>query len=125
MRKKIWALCSVIVSSIIILFATAYSQEDIRYVQDPAFTKRMRPEAVFNHDEHNENANIDDCSTCHHFYKDKVKVENETSEDMKCSECHKIDKDPIPLVNKYHLRCIGCHEQEKAGPLMCSECHVK
>ncbi|MBA3037688.1 MAG: cytochrome c3 family protein [Desulfobacterium sp.] len=125
MRKKTWVLCSVIVLSIIFLFVTAYSQDNIKYVQDPAFTKRMRPAAVFNHDEHNENASIDDCSTCHHFYKDKVKVENETSEDMKCSECHKIDKDPVPLINKYHLRCKGCHEQEKAGPLMCSECHVK
>lgn len=125
MRKKTWVLRSVIVLAIIFLFAAAYSQEDIKHVQDPAFTKRMRADAVFNHDEHNEKANIDDCSTCHHQYKEVVKVEGETSEDMKCSECHKIDKDPVPLANRYHLRCKGCHEQKKAGPVMCSECHVK
>ena len=125
MKKKSWTLCSVIVLAVILVVVAAYSQEDVKSVQDTAFKTKMRPDTVFMHDKHNEKAQIDDCGTCHHVYEDGVKVEGETSEDLKCSGCHKIKENPVLLVSKYHLRCKGCHEDKKAGPVMCSECHVK
>jgi len=125
MKNKIWTLCSIFVAAVAVIVVTAYSQENVKSVQDSAFKTKMRPGAVFLHDEHNKKAEIDDCGTCHHLYKDGVKVEKETSENMECSECHKISGNPVPLVAKYHLRCKGCHEEKKAGPVMCSECHVK
>jgi len=125
MKKKIWILCSIFIAAVAVIVVAAYSQENVKSVQDSAFKTKMRPDAVFLHDEHNEKAEIDDCGTCHHVYKDGVKVEDETSEDTECSGCHKIDGNPVPLVAKYHLRCKGCHEEKKAGPVMCSECHVK
>jgi len=125
MKKKIWALCSIFVAAVAVIVVTAYSQEKVKSVQDSAFKEKIRPNAVFLHNEHNEKAKIDDCGTCHHVYKDGVKVEDETSEDTECSGCHKISGDPVPLVAKYHLRCKGCHEGKKAGPVMCSECHIR
>jgi len=125
MKKKIWILCSIFISTVAVIVVAAYSQENVKSVQDSAFKTKMRPDAVFVHDEHNEKAEIDDCGTCHHVYKDGVKVEDETSEDTECSGCHKIDGNPMPLVAKYHLRCKGCHEEKKSGPVMCSECHIR
>ncbi len=125
MKKKMWTLCSIFVAAVAVIVVTAYSQENVKSVQDSAFKTKMRPGAVFFHDEHNKKAEIDDCGTCHHVYKDGVKVEDETSEDMECSECHRINGNPVPLVTKYHLRCKGCHEEKKAGPVMCSECHIR
>jgi hypothetical protein len=125
MKKKSWILYSIAMTAIAVIVVTANSQENVKSVQDSAFKVKMRPNAVFFHDDHNKKADIDDCATCHHVYKDGVKVEDETSEDKECSECHKIKGDPTPLVAKYHIRCKGCHEEKKAGPIMCSECHVR
>jgi len=125
MKKKIWILCSIFIAAVAVIVVAAYSQENVKSVQDSAFKTKMRPDAVFLHDEHNEKAEIDDCGICHHVYKDGVKVEDETSEDTECSGCHKIDGNPVPLVAKYHLRCKGCHEEKEAGPGMCSEWHIR
>ncbi len=125
MKKNIWRLFAIAVTAAAVVVVTAYSQENVKSVQDSAFKTKMRPGAVFLHDEHNSKAEIDECGTCHHVYKDGVKDEDETSEDMECSECHKIRGNPVPLVAKYHLRCKGCHEEKKAGPVMCNECHIR
>ena len=104
-----------------------FSQEDVTVVNDSIFGKRMRPPAVFQHDEHNEAAKIEECTTCHHAYEEGQLVEDESSEDMECSECHaKTGKGyPMEVVNIYHARCKGCHMKQKAGPVMCGECHVE
>ena len=106
---------------------SAWSQEDIEAVNDSVFSDRMRPPAVFRHDEHNEAAGIEDCTACHHLYEDGELVEDESSEDMECSECHGNSGDgyPMDVVAAYHLRCKGCHLEEKAGPVMCGECHIR
>ncbi|MFH1983394.1 MAG: acidic tetraheme cytochrome c3 TmcA [Pseudomonadota bacterium] len=103
----------------------ALSQEDVKTVQDPAFTRHNRPPAVFLHDDHNEKAGIEECGACHHIYKDGVKLADETSEDQKCSDCHLPAgaKDTMPLVGTYHNRCKNCHMAQKKGPVMCGECH--
>jgi len=106
---------------------SGYSQEDVKTVDDSSFVKKARPVVAFLHDEHNETAEIEDCSVCHHLYKDGKIVEDETSEDQECSECHALNKgdSPLSLVRIYHLQCKGCHQKKKAGPIMCSECHPK
>lgn len=105
---------------------TGFSQEDVTNVRDSAFGVRMRTAVSFSHDEHNEKAGIEDCSECHHVYDENgVKSEDETSEDKECSECHLTGgKDRMDLMRAYHLNCRGCHEERKAGPVMCGECHV-
>lgn len=124
---------AVIIYMIIALFVciaaviSGYSQEDVTTVDDSAFGKKMRPPVPFMHDEHNETAEIDDCSVCHHVYKDGKKDEEDSSEDQECSECHTLDKGagPLSLVKIYHAQCKGCHLKKKAGPIMCGECHPK
>lgn len=109
------------------LMVTAYSQEDMENVDRSPFPHPERTASVFNHEEHNEAAEIDDCSECHHVYEDGVKLEDESSEDMTCSECHEIEvsDDQPALMQAFHMNCKGCHLSEKKGPIMCGECHRK
>lgn len=115
-----------VMASIIAVFS-AGSQEDIKFVKDSAFTSHMRPPVPFTHDKHNETAQIEDCGTCHHVYKDGKRADGETSEGTMCSECHALQKggNPMPLARVYHLQCKGCHVEKKAGPVFCSDCHQK
>lgn len=129
LMKKRTAIIYIILSLFICIGAviSGYSQEDVTTVDDSAFTNKMRPTVPFMHDEHNETAEIEDCSVCHHVYEDGKKVEDESSEDMECSECHTPSKghNPLSLVKVYHTQCKRCHQEKKAGPIMCGECHPK
>jgi len=114
------------------LGAISFSQETLILGQE--FKHPRRPRVVFDHDTHNEKAHLDDCSICHHVYKNGKLVEGESSEDQKCSSCHKInpeeneghtgqEENEVSLREAYHKRCIGCHLKRKKGPIMCNECH--
>jgi hypothetical protein len=127
MRKHILFI-GVLLAVLSMAALTAYSQEDIEFVEDSGFASSMRPKPAFLHDEHNEKAGIDDCIECHHVYDDEGNlVEDESSEDQECSECHGAEGDeyPMDLVRHYHLNCRGCHQAVKAGPVACGECHAK
>lgn len=107
--------------------SASMAQEDIRHVDDSAFVRPIRPPAVFFHDAHNAAANIDDCNVCHHVYYNGKPAPDDNSVGMECSECH-ADKEKgvkFDLIRVYHERCKGCHEKERAGPVMCGECHRK
>ncbi len=125
--KKRTMMLSWLAILLVFLFTTlsVYSQEDVEAVDDSAFEKKMRPAVGFLHDDHNDMAEIEDCQVCHHVYADGQLVEDDSSEDQECSECHVPDGDTgrMPLVRVYHLRCKGCHLEQKAGPVMCAECH--
>ncbi len=126
MRKNILFI-GVLLGVLSLAAFSAYSQEDIEFVEDSAFTDNMRPLPAFKHDEHNEMAGLE-CNECHHVYDDDGNlVEDESSEDQECSECHGAEGDeyPMELVRRYHLNCRGCHLSEKAGPVACGECHAK
>ena len=131
MKRKTFLRIAVAVFAAVFAFAiSGFSQEDVNSVDDSGFDPRelMRPAAVFPHEAHNEKAEIEECNVCHHRYDENgQQLEGESSEDMECSECHlkEGDTDTLPLVRTYHLRCKGCHEESKAGPVMCGECHVK
>jgi len=106
----------------------AHSQEDMQFVNDDAFTKPRRPAAVFRHNVHNELAGIEDCHVCHHVYDENGKlVEDESSEDQRCSECHELERsgNKPALMKAFHTNCKGCHKQQKNGPLMCGQCHIR
>jgi len=107
------------------LLVTAYSQEDMMVVDNTVFPQPERPPAVFEHDDHNDAAGIDECQECHHIYEDGVLLEDESSEDQMCSECHDLEPaGTMPgLMKAFHLNCKGCHQEEKKGPVMCGECH--
>jgi hypothetical protein len=120
------------VAAMLLVFGPAistYSQEDVTRVEDSGFDKNVRPPVPFAHDAHNETAQIDDCTACHHVWRDGTLVEDESSEDMECSECHlsqnSREHSYMQLLNAYHLRCKGCHQEQKKGPVQCGECHVK
>lgn len=125
---KIRVFMAILFAAVLIFFGmTAFSQEDVETVEDSAFLERMRPPVPFKHDEHNETAEIDECTDCHHTYEDGKLVEDESSEDMECSECHASEEDSysISLVKAYHINCKRCHLEKKIGPVMCAECHPR
>lgn len=128
MKKRTRALFfGMVIAACVLAFVPAYSQEDMVSLKDEAFGKGERPPAVFFHENHNEKAEIEECSVCHHVYKDGAKVEDESSEDSRCSDCHNVKKGYLtrPLMKAYHDLCQGCHKEKKAGPIMCGECHPR
>jgi hypothetical protein len=125
MDKKVAFFCTFVVISFLVLMS-AFSQEDMTGVDDPAFTHLQRPLPVFRHDQHNEQAEIEECNLCHHVYEDGKLVEDESSESELCSDCHDLTgsgRQP-GLMKAFHLKCQGCHQREKKGPVMCGQCHV-
>lgn len=104
----------------------AHAQEDMRYIDNECFQHPKRPSATFIHDQHNEKAGIDECNRCHHVYQEGVLLEDESSEDQRCVDCHgEKQTAPLPLMKAFHLNCKGCHQEQKAGPIMCGQCHRK
>ncbi len=77
----------------------------------------------FTHGQHA--ASIGDCSVCHHVRPE----DSDMSETVRCSACHREAFHPeyperIGLKAAYHLQCMGCHEQQNAGPVGCRDCHL-
>jgi len=111
----------------ILMFASAHSQDEIIQVNNDVFLNPQRPATVFRHEEHNEAAEIEDCTQCHHLYEDGNLVEGESSEDMRCADCHEeVQAEKVPsLMQAFHLNCKGCHQEKNSGPVMCGECHLR
>ncbi len=126
MFKKFLLVLSLI---FVLIVSYAYSQEDMRYIDNSYFENPQRPKALFNHDEHNEKAGIDDCASCHHTYDESGNlIEGESSEGTACADCHSLKKEGSKpsLMNAFHSSCINCHkENSKVAPLACGECHKK
>jgi len=124
MRKIMLIACFLLLPAIRMLPET-HAQEDMERIDNRVFENPVRSEALFPHDSHNEKAEIEECSTCHHVYEDGIRVEGESSEDLRCSECHLLQKQgkTPSLMRAFHLNCKRCHLAGKAGPIMCGECH--
>jgi predicted CXXCH cytochrome family protein len=127
MKKGASFIC-VGILAVLLIFVSAYSQEDLVIVSSDAFDTPQRPPSVFRHDEHNERAEIEACNECHHLYDENGKrLEDESSEDQRCSECHEPEasgRKPA-LMKAFHTNCKGCHKEKKKGPVMCGQCHVR
>lgn len=108
-------------------FSIAVSQDEITQLSNEEFAPDRRAPAVFNHDEHNELAGIEECSGCHHGGSEGVIDFDDSSEGTPCVDCHpvKAENGETPLMRAYHRQCIGCHKQEDKGPQACGSCHVK
>ena len=125
--KKSTVFILTLISISVFMFVSAYSQDEMEFVDNSVFENPERVSSVFLHDEHNEKAELEECNECHHIYEDEKLVEDESSEDQKCSECHemKASGNMPALMKAYHTNCKGCHLEEKKGPIMCGECHIK
>jgi hypothetical protein len=123
------ATCIILALTVsVFVFAAVHAQDEITAVEDGAFIAPQRTPSVFLHDAHNENAGIEACNVCHHVFDENGKrVEDESSEDERCSECHELAASGRRpgLMKAFHLRCKGCHQEERKGPIMCGECHKK
>ncbi len=110
-----------------LLLTSAYSQEDMVAVDNGVFDNARRSPSIFVHDAHNEKAGIEECYACHHVYEDGQLIEDESSEDQMCSDCHEMKAEGRRpgLMKAFHKNCKGCHQKEKAGPVMCGECHKR
>ena len=111
----------------IVLVNPVWSQEEMTVVDNSVFDNPQRPPAIFDHEAHNEKAEIYDCAVCHHVYEDGELVADESSEDQRCSDCHglKATDDQPALIKAFHANCKGCHQEQGRGPIMCGECHIK
>jgi len=125
MKKGICLLIAPLLVGVLLI--PAFSQEDMVAVDSEGFSKKQRPPAVFRHDEHNETALIEECSECHHVYENREKLADESSEGQGCWECHdETGSGNQPGLRKaFHTNCKGCHRQNKKGPIMCGQCHVR
>ena len=127
MKKRAFFICASVMVTLMI-FVSAYSQEDMVIINSDDFDSSQRPPTVFRHDEHNEAAEIEECNECHHVYDDDGKlVEDESSEDQLCSDCHELKSSgrQLALMKAFHTNCKGCHQEKKNGPVMCGQCHVR
>jgi hypothetical protein len=78
----------------------------------------MYKPAWLNHDLHKQR--VGDCKTCHHYSGNSI---------IPCRKCHDASSNPKDLTKPglahiYHLRCIGCHKENKIGPTECKGCHT-
>lgn len=130
MKKVLSILTIAVLAALYLMPTVAFSSEEVdTWFNLEPFGELERPVAVFDHDEHNELAGLEDnCAVCHHaFDEDGNLLEDESSEGTYCSECHAVERNDggTPLMKAYHLQCQSCHEQEEKGPVTCGECHVK
>ena len=126
MRKGVRNL-GILGAVMLLMVFTAGAQEDMEFVDNAMFDDPQRTSVPFRHDDHNERAELEDCTECHHIYEDGQKLEDESSEDQSCSDCHTLDdEDGQPNLTKaFHLNCKGCHLKLRQGPILCGECHPK
>ncbi|WP_291320584.1 acidic tetraheme cytochrome c3 TmcA [Desulfonatronospira sp.] len=134
MSKKIVYLLGTIAVAVFFLAPALYSYTGMTHIYEDAFPKKERPASVFPHDEHTDVyayeydlEELKECYYCHHF--DGPDQEHtDDSVGIPCSDCHPVetdDPDTTPLMQAYHIQCKSCHQDEKAGPVACGECHVR
>ena len=124
-RTLIWLSVSVL--ALVLIGLPAFAQPEPPAFTDDNFASPQRPPSRFDHDAHGDYDVSSNCYACHHLYEDGKLVPEESSEDQRCSECHAVEsKDGAPnLLEAYHGLCKKCHEDQKAGPITCGECHVR
>lgn len=102
---------------------------------------KQRPSVAFTHDDH---MGSYECLDCHHRYEDGENVldEDELTDvepdeiimlnlpqeelsGIKCASCHNKDNKIMKSREAFHRQCIGCHEKESVGPVLCGECHLR
>lgn len=127
-HRLLFIISGLIVLSLIVCMNGSAQNETPR-LDNSMFANPQRPGAVFDHDTHNEMAELEEnCTACHHVYENKTIIEDESSEDTPCGDCHGLKPTPensVPLRKAFHGRCKSCHFTSKKGPVLCGECHIK
>lgn len=121
-------LTMLLAAALILAFAQgALSQQDMKVLAPAALGKLTRPAAQFNHDAHNEKAQLTDCVVCHHGGADGKQDKTASTEGTPCSDCHKVKTNGkgTDLTHAYHGQCIGCHQAKGKGPVACGQCHKR
>lgn len=92
---------------------------------------KKQPPVTFNHAKHGDTL-VKTCETCHHMNKGLTKAQADKVQVKKCSDCHLEAKGKTPSMremsltkNPMHVRCVGCHKENKKGPTACNGCHKK
>ena len=118
------------------LSAAVVESPDEVIINNDGWPKDTYEPVTLSHNKHATEYNVQ-CKDCHHVYEDGKNVWEEGQPVQKCSECHnvyKLGKDlreaseeekKLSLHKAYHDNCVGCHKQEKKGPVKCLECHAK
>ena len=112
----------------VLIAAIAYAK--IEVPKSVTIAAKKMPSVTFNHEQHATKL-VKSCDVCHHTNKGLTAASEKKPE--KCSTCHSNPKDPkVPNMmdgsmtkNPMHMRCIGCHKEQKKGPTVCAKCHVK
>jgi len=118
----------IIAMMLVYLVPTAFSQDDMTEVPTSPFVTLERPVVAFQHDAHNEKAELEDCVVCHHGKTDDGLMDMEnSSEGETCESCHPVTptNGETPLMRAYHRQCATCHADSLKGPVVCGECHRK
>ncbi len=117
MRRKTIVLLAVLALGAALFGAVAIADNSEVIVIDKAQAKKAP--VTFTHKAHQEK---NDCVVCHHTAKGADDAES-------CFTCHGQNPDiPDPSQmsskkNPFHIRCVGCHKEQAAGPTKCKECH--
>lgn len=120
----LYRTCLHLLACIVLITGSAVASGQNEGVEEP----RTRPPSRFDHDPHNEAADLEEsCALCHHLFdEDGVLLEDESSEDMACRDCHDAGEPGVPATERaFHNRCKGCHLAVKQGPIACGQCHAK
>ncbi len=90
---------------------------------------KKQPAVPFAHGKHSSEW-VKKCDTCHHT--NRGMTTDAGTKVQKCSACHLDPKGDVPSMremslqkNPFHIRCINCHKDQKKGPTICKDCHVK
>ena len=121
-------LTMLLAAALILAFAQgALSQQDMKVLVPAALGTLTRPAAQFNHDTHNEKAQLADCVVCHHSGADGKQDKTASSEGTPCADCHKVKTSGkgTDLTHAYHGQCIRCHQAKGKGPIACGQCHKR
>ncbi|GFM33935.1 acidic tetraheme cytochrome c3 TmcA [Desulfovibrio subterraneus] len=132
MNKRVRNILALLASLLLLVLglslAPVSAQEELQQLRPEALQPATRPAALFNHDEHNAKANLEDkCIRCHHSGTEGKLVADESSEGTPCADCHTVKgtSKQTPLRRAYHRQCMDCHKANNKGPTHCSGCHDK
>lgn len=128
MTRLATSMAIIVAMVLVYLIPTAFSQDDMTKVPTSAFVDLERPAVAFEHDAHNEKAEIEECVVCHHGKTDDGLMDTEnSSEGESCDSCHPVtpENGETPLMRSYHRQCAACHTSSLKGPVVCGECHRK
>jgi hypothetical protein len=83
--------------------------------------QKSRAPVPFDHAAHLKRA--ENCKVCHHT-SDAKGTDVQSCSAVDCHGTETVGK-KLNLREAYHKMCRGCHQEQKAGPTKCDDCHIK